>query len=217
MLVQLQAQTVIAMQQLNDRSLASPSFLPPFSTVGCGVCGTAGYEVDQTGSRRSLSEDGSSVGLDYPACQPHNSFTRVSFDDAHLVRSNLGGLGGMCTADPDKCTADVSGSSSSSEDDIYISGVGVSASGESIDMRISNETEYRAWKAAINGIKQTGSDVESSGYFAVINLLAPREASSGSYWHETLTFVQLRYSFVGSSSGLPILLDRTFLTFCVCT
>ena len=31
-----------------------------------------------------------------PACVPRNSFTSLSLDEATLVRSNLGGLGGRC-------------------------------------------------------------------------------------------------------------------------
>ena len=31
-------------------------------------------------------------------CTPSESFVKIGFDDAHLIRSNLGGQGGRCTS-----------------------------------------------------------------------------------------------------------------------
>lgn len=38
--------------------------------------------------------------------------------------------------------------------EIYITGVGSTAAGRRIDLKIVNETEYRAWRVGLNGIKR---------------------------------------------------------------
>ena len=50
----------------------------------------------------------------------------------------------------------------------------------------------------------------------MVNLLGPRLSTQRPYdrfWHDTLTFVQLRFAFVDSSTGQPHAIGRTFLTF----
>ena len=44
--------------------------------------------------------------------------------------------------------------------------------GGPVDLRITNQTEYRAWNIFINGIKR-----KTNGAFGVVNLQAPREAA----------------------------------------
>ena len=105
--------------------------------------------------------------------------------------------------------------------------IGQTGTGECINLRITNETEYRAWNTKINGVKVTGPSL--SGYFGVINLMAPRSPhlQGPKYvWHTSFTFVQLKFEFRSGGDGshdharcvesrldLPLLIDRVFMTF----
>ena len=61
------------------------------------------------------------------------------------------------------------------------------------------ESEYRASKIVLNGLKRRGST------FGVINVKAAEAA-------ETATFVQLRLSFVKSGTNQEVVVPRTFMT-----
>jgi hypothetical protein len=109
--------------------------------------------------------------------------------------------------------------SASTPEELYFQTVGFTRPPlpyEAIDLRVTNETEYRAWRVKLNGIKRRNQG-DSAGYFGVINLLGPRSprqpGGPDTQWNPEFTFVQLRYSFVGRNSGNPIVIDRTYLTF----
>ena len=80
--------------------------------------------------------------------------------------------------------------------------------GVGVDLRVANASEYRAWNVGSNGIVQT-----SGGFFGLINVLAPRDAGTGSDWHGDVTYVDLRFEFVDPINGAPLTLSRTFLSF----
>ena len=166
-------------------------------------------------------------------CTPPEAFTALSFDAASLVQSNLGGKGGRCT---DTCYANggcVSWQSLCDEKEpginfadtattfgnmhILIRNLGTTPEGAQINLRITNESEYRAWNARHNGVKRTGAGA-NSGSFGVINLLGPRtplQKPYSSYWNDLFTIVQLRYSFTTGPNLLdrPLWIGRTFITF----
>ena len=88
-------------------------------------------------------------------------------------------------------------------------------------MIITNETEYHAWNTEWNGLKRRFESSDLDGYFAVVNLLGPRDSSQTSAvagW-DRFTYVQLRVQFVtdksshGGSARAPIVLPRTYMTF----
>ena len=116
--------------------------------------------------------------------------TLLSFDNATLLVSNLGGLGGQLA--PEAGAPPV----------VRYGGVARLQDGTSVDLQVSNATEYRAFSTLNNGIKLT-----SNGSFGVLNLLAPRSSEV------TATWVQLRFSFVDSLTSEPITLERTHVTF----
>ena len=93
--------------------------------------------------------------------------------------------------------------------DMYIANVGDHADG-TLDMRVTNMSEYRPWNALLNGIVRRDLGGRT-GDFAAINLMAPRSPQQPRHWHSSLTFVQLRYEFV--LGGEPKVLQKTFLTF----
>ena len=69
-------------------------------------------------------------------------------------------------------------------------------------MRITNETEYRAWNPRHNGVKRRQEGMRV-GVLGAINLLGPRDATqrpADKFWNDQLTIVQLRYSFYTESS-----------------
>ena len=159
------------------------------------------------------------------ACTPQEAFTALSFATARLVRSNLGGQGGRCV----NMTYDVNESytwdllcdeeqSPSTPHEILMRGLGTTPDNNRIDLRITNESEYRAWREAINGIK-VQNDNNDVGYFGVINLLGPRSPTMRPYhkfWHEELTIVQLRFTFMNGDPfplGSNLTIGRTFMTF----
>ena len=180
------------------------------------------------------------------ACIPPDAFTAITFDDARLTRSNLGGQGGRCRTQTsydgtvmqwhalcdEHCDVDTPGGICTSPPEVYIANIGTAPGNVCIDLRITNESEYRAWRTGTNGVKRVtaGTNV---GSFGTINLLGPRSPSQRPYdkfWHAHLTIVQLRYDFVdggrkagsGGSTftcassptiGEPLTLGRTFVTF----
>ena len=80
--------------------------------------------------------------------------------------------------------------------------VGTAPRGVPIDLRITNESEYRAWNTEWNGIKRVDfGEGSESGYYAAVNLLAPRSPGSFAFWRHDVTWSQLRYSFVDAASG----------------
>ena len=110
--------------------------------------------------------------------------------------------------------------------DIYFSNVGIAPNlggqgNVQIDLRITNESEYRAWNTYHNGIKRQCADScnvdvrcgDRAGYFGAINLLAPRHRTYVRVWNEHFTFVQLKYEFL-RSDGQPLNIGRTYMTFC---
>jgi hypothetical protein len=156
-------------------------------------------------------------------CTPPDSFTRISFDHAHLVRSNLGGQGGRCVDRTfgdglfipwsDSCDEQ---QSASTPHEIYIRNVGTTASGTSINMHIRNETEYRAWRTGPNGIKRVAAASGPNGFFGVVNLLGPRSPTqqpAAMVWNSHLTVVQLRYTFVDAANDALLTIGRMHLTF----
>jgi hypothetical protein len=123
-------------------------------------------------------------------------------------------MGGRCDTAPDVCDLP---RNASTPREVYVSNVATTRSGSQIDIRVTNETEYRAWRVGPNGLKRQWSSpgAEVSGYFLAINLLGPREPTQSCYWNDAFTFVQLRYEFIKADTGSPIEVDSTFLTFCV--
>lgn len=77
--------------------------------------------------------------------------------------------GGRCR-DPSLC---LEAQTPNTPEEIYISNVGVTPDGAPVDIRITAETEYRAWREDRNGIKrqEVGDTV---GFFGVVNLLGER-------------------------------------------
>jgi len=97
-----------------------------------------------------------------------------------------------------------------------IRNVGTAPGGVTIDLRVTNQTEYRAWRETLNGIKRQDEGDGNVGYFGVINLLGPRIPSQrplDKFWNEHFTFVQLRYDFINGGTGAQLTLGRVFLTF----
>ena len=60
--------------------------------------------------------------------------------------------------------------------EIYLESVGTAPGGEKIDLRIVNQSEYRAWNVEWNGIKREERGFGLVGTFGVVNLLGPRVA-----------------------------------------
>jgi hypothetical protein len=77
-------------------------------------------------------------------------------------------------------------------------------------MRITNESEYRAWEVSVNGLTRRSVRADE-GTFGVINLLAPRP-SGFQHWHEQLTYATMRFDLI-DRGGAAITLARTFITF----
>ena len=71
------------------------------------------------------------------------------------------------------------------------------------------------WNTRVNGVKRQAGQMTTSdaGFFGVINLLAPRPVGDAWHWDADLTFVQLRFAFVASTSELAVRVPHTFLTF----
>lgn len=94
-------------------------------------------------------------------------------------------------------------------------------------LRITNDTEYRAWNQRINGVRRVARGTQA-GYYGVVNLLAPRSRHQRSkLWSEQFTMVQLNYTFmtevvqhssyVANRTGVyglePLSLQKVFISF----
>ena len=83
-------------------------------------------------------------------------YTPFSFDNAILQRSNLGGLGGRCT-EASLCTEMQSVTQVNDLREVRFALVANSKTLDEqgnaipIDLRVTNETEYRAWNIRLNG------------------------------------------------------------------
>ena len=126
-----------------------------------------------------------------------------------MVRSNLGGQGGRCRdasyADGTSATwqsmceerCDLPAGVCASPAEVYIADIGTGPGDVCIDLRITNESEYRAWRTGHNGVKHVDGGIDA-GFFGVVNLLGPRLATQRPFdmwWSSHLTFVQLRFAF----------------------
>ena len=125
------------------------------------------------------------------ACIPGDSFTPVSFENAAIVHSNLGGQGGPCT------TAGVCDEMQSADTphEIYLRNVATSPTGDRIDLRITNATEYKASRPHQNGIKD--------GKMVEITLFGP---NTGGVWDQQFTGCDLLPDFqngINSRIDLP--------------
>lgn len=139
-------------------------------------------------------------------CVERGSFSAIDFSTALLARSNLGGQGGRCDAvetAAGMCLA--IGRDSNTPHELYFSGVGR----DGLDLRITNESEYRAWRSVRNGIK-----IDGHGAHGVVNLLGPRAvgATHGHAWDSTMTFADLRFTFVSAGTGTARVLSRVFMS-----
>ena len=79
----------------------------------------------------------------------------------------------------------------------------------------ASQTEYRAWNPNHNGVKRAAIG-KRTGFFGVVNLLAPRKLSqepSSHHWHSNFTYVQLKYTFEDDATGQPIIVGRTYMSF----
>ena len=56
---------------------------------------------------------------------------------------------------------------------ILIRNIGSTNDGQQINLRITNESEYRAWNSRTNGVKKAGE-----GAFGSVNMLGPRAIGS---------------------------------------
>ena len=164
-----------------------------------------------------LLATGSSSQLDTGECVGKDSFTPLSFDEATLVRSNLGGMGGRCWLDIGNSTglcADDTAPTATSPRELYFSTLGADRiTGDKIDLRIKNLTEYRWWSKKWNGIKRIEVD-GTVGYFGAVNLLGPRARSQiGKQWDSEFTMVELKYEFANQRTSDPYVIDRTYMSF----
>ena len=65
-------------------------------------------------------------------------------------------------------------------------------------LRITNETDYRAWNPRHNGVKRQEEGTRV-GFFGAVNLLGPRTVDQrplDRFWNDQFTIVQLRYTFM---------------------
>lgn len=74
-------------------------------------------------------------------------------------------------------------------------------------MRVTNETEYRAWNPRHNGVKRQAAGA-NFGFFGAINLLGPRDPNriqtatpANKLWFATFTAVQLKFEFLAEASA----------------
>ena len=96
-------------------------------------------------------------------CTPPDSFVFIDFDGASVARSNLGGQGGRCT-DYSQCDEIYDAPTTPHEIILKDVGInvmsaryhpsGIASSGEPVDLRITNTTEYHGWNTPLNGIKR---------------------------------------------------------------
>lgn len=114
------------------------------------------------------------AAADLVTCAPADSFTAITFDNAMVVRSNLGHQGGRCR---DVTWDGVFSSWTAACDEpqsvgmapeVLIRDIGRGPGNVRIDLRITNETEYKAWNERLNGVKRVATQ-NSEGYFGVIS------------------------------------------------
>ena len=211
----LEIQLDAARAALRSLNVSLPS-LPP----SCPVCAPLPPSPPSASGRRLQASDWPDFSVSRFSegdCEEAGSFTEISFDNAELFRSNLGGQGGRCNRDLALC---IDGAPTpSSPHDILIHRVGRTASGARIDLRITNETAYRAWSTEWNGVRrqrQYWMGTYRVGYFGALNLLGPRSRTQrpiAQFWNDALTFVQLRLTFLHGATGAPLALGKTFITF----
>lgn len=131
-------------------------------------------------------------------------YEELSFDNASLVRSNLGGHGGRCALES-QCEE---AQTAETPPEIYIRNVGsvrTTARLGVIDLRITNESEYRPWRSELNGLQ-----AHAEGTFGIVNVLGPRRPGSFLYWREDAVSVQLRFRFIARETGAPVQLSQTY-------
>ena len=119
--------------------------------------------------------------------------------------------GGRCTT-PGLC---LEMQSPTTPPEMYIANVGLAPGGCQIDLRITNQSKFRAWSSNMNGVKREVAG-STYGYFGVINLLGPRDPRQrpyDMYWNEYITGVQLNYCMLCSTTGAPVTIGRFFMTF----
>jgi hypothetical protein len=75
------------------------------------------------------------------SCEAKGSFTLIDMNPADVLTNNLGGIGG--SVDTDKGLPR----------EMHFRSIAHDTTGE-LDLKIVNETEYRAWNKAINGMTQ---------------------------------------------------------------
>ena len=232
--------------------------MAPGKSIGAGrrLSGLSSAGPDTTGEDYAYYNFSSAGPFDNITCVPRGSFTAIELSDANLVRSNLGGQGGRCysragttTLWSDYCEEEcgaldvagnvIPGGICNSLPEVYMRDIGWAPGGTCVDLRITNESEYRSWRTGHNGIKRADPNDMHAGFFVVVNLLGPRRTTDrpyNKYWNEHLTMTQLRYEFVNGGRriaedtagvggtnvcdytaadyGTPLVLGRTFLTFC---
>jgi hypothetical protein len=156
-------------------------------------------------------------------CVPPDAFVQLHMHNARIVRSNLGGQGGLCSRNASDC--DEPYNNVTTPHNILIRNIGLNvmsryhqpagaiSGGEVMDLLITNLTTYRSWAPNENGLVVKNGVNE----FAQINLLAPRRAQQTNSWNTEMTFVELKFEFVtmNSTTGAlrPLPLGRIFLTF----
>ena len=179
-------------------------------------------------------------------CVPRGSFVELDFNQATLYRSNIGGQGGRCWLQPPDADVQcdevlnaedavnaglIAGANTVHE--MYIRNVGVNSllpqyatdgnvgDGATIDLIVTNTTEYKSWDTSWNWVKQeetiaTGANARGGGFVGT-NLAGARTsdqpgASSG--WSETFTACEFRYQFVTGepTNRVPVTLPRTYIS-----
>ena len=120
----------------------------------------------------------------------------VNFDNASVIHSNLGGLGGQSGLVHDGQP------STSFAPTILIGDVAYDpVTRTRVNLEISNLTQYAAFGITNNGVK-----AKDNGSFGVVNLLGPNT-------DRTYNNVALRFSFLNAETGAPYPIHRTFITF----
>lgn len=159
-------------------------------------------------------------------CIPLYSFVHLQFDQASLVRSNLGGHGGPCCIECDAACDERETAATPHE--MYLRDVGINElgtgwiggdGGAAIDLRITNTSLYWPRAAIQNGMKRRTDG--PYGSFGSLNLLGPGTGTSdGPVWSPDFTFVELRFEFLTRSSPWssnaalsPATLPRTYVSF----
>ena len=140
------------------------------------------------------------------ACIPPGTFVQINLQDAKVVRSNLGGQGGMCEAifnsqllAKDQCVEE---HDENVPHEILLRNVVDQASlplvgNQRVNLRVTNLTSYYSWEGdgrQNNGIKrriesEQGSSLFGSGDFGSINLKGPRSPNKAGWsWRSHATY-----------------------------